>query len=355
MLAINGRFYLQPLEGVQRFARGVVEELAQIRSDVVILMPANATVEQLPEGVDVREFGRLRSHAWEQVDLVRELKRMGNPLLLSLTNSGPLTYKNQIVTHHDVTYASYPGNYRRSMLRWYRFLTPRLLRSARHTITVSEFSKQEISRHYGLPLNKIAVIYNAPDEEFVANGSQNFSVSDMSDPFALAVTSLGENKNFPGLVRGFLAASEKTEDLILKVVGVAPERALGKHPELEIPSDKIRLLGRVSEEELRGLYRDAEFFVSSSLYEGFCIPLVEAQASRTPVAAAAIPTALEVLADSAHFFEPGSDLAISEAFQRMHNDPSLRSALRASGCANMERFTWKRSAETLNELLATLE
>src|SRR6266849_2662632 len=102
-LAINGRFLGQALSGVQRYAGAMIRALDEILSEagtegfgpVELLMPAGC---QAPAGLKVvrpRRVGRLRGHAWEQIDLAWSAREAA---LVNLTNSAPIAHRRQIVT-----------------------------------------------------------------------------------------------------------------------------------------------------------------------------------------------------------------------------------------------------------------
>ena len=176
---VNGRFLAQELTGVQRFAGSVLSALSEFRDDLVVVVPQGCT---LPAGVAAEVAGTSQGHLWEQVDLVRHLRGRGEPLLLNLTNTGPLRYRNQVVTHHDISYLRHPQSYSWKFRTSYRLAIPRLLNSARAIITVSSFSKREIAEQYGLPPDKITVVPNAVDDRFRARATSEAGTGSTFSP-----------------------------------------------------------------------------------------------------------------------------------------------------------------------------
>src|SRR5690554_1452622 len=104
MIVINARFLSQEIRGVQRFAEQISLELNGLRDDLVFVAPRDIRLHRSAQQLDVRRIGRHRGHLWEQLDLPLWLTRQGNPPLVSLCNTAPLAYRNQIATHHDITY-----------------------------------------------------------------------------------------------------------------------------------------------------------------------------------------------------------------------------------------------------------
>ena len=110
-VVINGRFLSQSLTGVQRFARGIVRELQLLRDDFVVVAPGGAEILDDYAGITATKVGRRSGHAWEQAELPAFARR-NRALLLNLCNTAPITYRNQIVSHHDIAYVRRPESFR---------------------------------------------------------------------------------------------------------------------------------------------------------------------------------------------------------------------------------------------------
>jgi hypothetical protein len=145
--AVNGRYLVQQLTGQQRYAREIVARLAD-RMDIVAPPAA---------------LKGMRGHLWEQVALPR---RVLGSLLWSPSTTGPLTVRRQVVTIHDCAFFDQAHCFSRAFVTWYQFLVPRLARLARRIVTVSNFSKQRIVEHCGVPPEKVAVVYSGVGAHF---------------------------------------------------------------------------------------------------------------------------------------------------------------------------------------------
>ena len=87
-------------------------------------------------------------------------------LLINFCNTAPVAYRNQIVTHHDIGYVRYPESYSRSFRYFYRTASRFFLRKSRSVLSVSEFSKTELTSYYGIDRQRILVVPNAAGDEF---------------------------------------------------------------------------------------------------------------------------------------------------------------------------------------------
>ncbi|QJW56699.1 Glycogen synthase [Serratia plymuthica] len=349
MIYINARFLTQELTGVQRFAEQISLALNDIRDDVVFLVPQGVKRNDLLNKVKFEEVGKRQGHLWEQLDLPAYLKRKGSPILLNLCSTAPIFYRNQIVTHHDVTYKRYPTSFSRKFRLLYSFLIPVMLKNSKKVITVSEFSRDEINDVYRCPKEKIAIVYNAVSGDFSKNGIEKKS------NYLLAVSSPNYHKNFHGMLEAF-STLNKDSGISLKIIGKsATTFAAQDFSKLISDSDEIQFMGRVDDKQLIELYQNALAFVFPSFYEGFGIPPLEAQACGCPVIAAKAASMPEVLADSVVYFDPNNVSDIATAMKRIIAEQQLRDDLIAKGDKNVTRFSWHGSAESVDQIIREVE
>lgn len=347
-VVVNCRFLTRPTTGVERFAEGLITELADLRGDLALVAPreGNLRRDELG-GLAVERLGALSGHAWEQVSLRHELRRRGRPLLLSLANTGPVGYRRQLVAVHDVTHRRHPESYSWSFRTLYAMITPRLVRDSAAIVTVSDFSRQELTALYS-PTAPITVIPNAvggwikhgasppPDQLFLAS-------------FFLVVGSPNAHKNLTVVYDAFREYQARGGRSGLVVVG-------SSHRSFAIAdaqkAEGVTALGRVSDDTLGWLYSHACAFIFPSLYEGFGIPPLEAQAAGTPVIASDIDAVREALEPaSALWFSPTDPLSLADAMDRMDADHGLRERLVQEGEKNVARFSWRKSAELLSKAI----
>jgi glycosyltransferase involved in cell wall biosynthesis len=216
----------------------------------------------------------------------------------------------------------------------YARLERRSARRADRVLTISESAKDDIARVHGVPPARIDVTYlGAPAVEQGAK--------EAGDWF-LFVGGTERRKGLRSVLEAF--ASADLGDARLKVVGSHERSALydGRDDLPDVPG--VEWLGHVSPAELDALYRDALALVFPSTYEGFGLPVVEAQARRTPVIATNTSSIPEVVRDAGILVEPGDTAALAREMERVRSDPALRARLADAGVRNVEDFTWERTA-----------
>lgn len=341
-VVVNGRFLTHTPTGVQRFAREITRALAELRPVIVLAPPGDLIDAEL--GAEVVQVGRGGGHLWEQVWLPHHLRHLGSPLLLGLANTGPVTYRRQIVTCHDIIWVRHPESFARSFRLLYAAMTPPLLQRSLGVLTVSAFSAREIAEHFGLDPRRITVVPNAVSPDFRADGPAH----DDGTPYVLAVSSPNRHKNFDALMAAFDSA-DLTHIRRLVIVG-HQARAFDTRPD-PASSPRTRFVGRVDDDELQRLYRGATAFAFPSLYEGFGIPPLEAQRMGTPVLAARSASLPEVLGDSALWVDPLEVDDIRRGLEALDRDPALREDLARRGRANEARFSWSSSARRVSDAI----
>lgn len=350
MLIINARFLTQDITGVQRFSIEISRQLKKLDcKDIIFVSPYNTMDKNLASELNVKIIGTRTGHLWEQIDLPRYLMQINNPLVLNLANTAPVFYKNKIVVVHDVAYERFPQTFDWKFRLFYKLIIPKIIKSSQHIFTVSEFSKCEIIKLYGANKNSISVIYNSVSDNF------NNQKSSKKEKYLLAVSSLNYQKNFHSLIKAFNLIIDKSIKLYL-VGSINKNFAdLSLIKDIEKNSN-IVFKGRVDEDELIRLYSNAICFVYPSLYEGFGIPPLEAQACGTPVICSNAASLAEVGGKgSVLYVDPYSIEDIKNKMELLLSDKTLQDELVKKGFENIKRFSWKKSAQKIIQVIEGLK
>ncbi|MCB0045210.1 MAG: glycosyltransferase family 4 protein [Caldilineaceae bacterium] len=264
-----------------------------------------------------------------------------------------------VVTIHDLGYRFLPQAHSRRQ-RWYLELGTRWsARQAERVICVSRSTAQDLHAEYGTPWRKIEVIYEAAaPPPLLLSPAEIQSVRrewGLTRPFALYVGTLQPRKNLLRLIDAFtkLAEAGKMEhDLVLAGnPGWLSEPILARIRAHSL-AGRIHLPGYVSDQQRGALLQAAAFFCFPSLYEGFGLPVLEAQQIGVPVMTSNNSSLPEVAGDAALLIDPTDVDAMAAAMLRLSRDEALRADLIAAGYENVKRFSWDKAAA---ETLAVLE
>jgi glycosyltransferase involved in cell wall biosynthesis len=255
---------------------------------------------------------------------------------------------------HDLNFEEYPKHLPPLLSKYYRYFFPKFARRARRLATVSEFSKKDISKRYGVPEAKIDVVYNGVNEVFKPMGEAFIdeirSRYSEGKPYFLFVGSIHPRKNLLNQLLAFFEFRKQT-NFQFKFLIIGAEFYGGKDLKEKIADspyvgDAI-FLGRQSAEELRFLYASAFALMYVSYFEGFGIPLLEAMRSGVPAITSVTTSMPEVGGEAALYADPDSPIEIAARMKQLAQDEELRANLISAGLKRSEKFSWDKTSEDL--------
>lgn len=334
---VNARAAGRPrLSGVERWAGELSVRLPALRPD-------RYAVAHPPKALSLRA-----GQAWEQVALPLHARRSGVQTLLNPANLAPLAFAGNVVVVHDAAALVHPEWYSTAYAGWQRRMLPAIVRRARHVITVSQFSRDEIVVATGVDPARVTVVAGGVDERFGraddAAGRRAADAFDLRRPFVLALGGVQARKN-PGVLADVARAVADRADVVLA----------GAHRSLQgsvrVP-DGVRSVGYVPEALLPGLYAAATVVVVASLHEGFGLPALEAMAAGTPVVASDRGALAETCGEAGVLVDPSRPADVAEAVRDVLDDDALQQRLRSAGRERAAEFDWARTAQAVD---ATVE
>ncbi len=334
------------MTGVNRFAFEICKALYRLGANILVVAP-HRILPSYQTDFPLKKWGILSGPAWEMTELPVFLRLNHNPLLLSFSGLGPLFYRRQIITIHDLAYLENPAWYSKTYYRFYKFCTPVIAGNAMKVLTVSNFSGSEINRRLGIEAGKIEVVSNAVDFTAVRPVKPQAAVG---KKFILSVGSLDPRKNLPVIIDAF-RQSGLSGDYELVLVGKG-DKIFRMVSEQKVDAN---LAGYVTDEELVWLYSNASLFVYPSLFEGFGIPPLEAMTLNCPVILSDIPVFRELYDGAALFVDPHDPEGIAEAMNRVVSDDGLRLKLVRDGALRASEFSWEKSAGVVLDIIGKAE
>jgi len=264
------------------------------------------------------------------------------------------TKVKQLGVIHDLNFEHYPQDLPTVLRRYYKKHFPLFAKKANHIITVSQFSKQDIIKQYGLEENKITVAYNGGSDKFrPLSISKQLDVkkkySDNVDYFVY-VGALHARKNTERLLQAFdQFKSETNSELKLIIVGeklFKSEKDTSDFEKLRHKKDVI-FTGHLPIENVVEIVASAKGLLLVSYFEGFGIPLVEAMRCGIPVITSNVTSLPEVVGDCGLIVNPFSVKDIAKAMKTLVGDTELQKTLREKGLERSKLFSWQKSSEII--------
>jgi len=290
---------------------------------------------------------------WEQSILpVSAIRSSIDVLFCPNANNPFLTYNTPtVVCVHDIlNYLGYSP--------WYytvlqRFRVPLSLRTADSIITVSEFTKRELTSRLNIKESKINVVHSGVDDVFFQ--SEEGKKIQVPDQYILFVGGAHKRKNIDGVVEAFKRLKQR-EDIPheLLLVGPSPRSTYDDTgidwSDIESDPDIVPA-GYVSQRELKYIYGNADTFVFPSYYEGFGLPPLEAMACGTPVVASDRAALPEILGDAAEYVDPDSTTEIASGIAKLLGNDKLRAKRSKAGQKQAEQYRWDSAIDSYQSIL----
>ncbi len=304
---------------------------------------------------------------WTHIGLSWEMMRHAPDLLFVPAHVLPLVHpRRSVVTVHDLGYHHFPEAHTLWQRHYLEWSTRFALKHASRLIAVSQATKDDLIKIYGADERKVSVVYHGlipPSPNPFPRSAAYFAVPEqgrvrvgvsrarfnLPQKYLIAIGTVQPRKNYARLIEAFSSLDLPRECVALVIVG---KFGWGSAKiEAQAQRAGVVLTGHLREAEMFELLSGATMFVLPSLYEGFGMTILEAQAAGVPVITSHSSSCPEVAGEGALLVDPLDTHAIAEAIQRLWRDDALRQSLIRKGFENLQRFSWERCArETLSVL-----
>lgn len=364
IIAVNTRLLIQgKLEGIGWFTR---ETLSRITRDhpehqfLFIFDRPYANEFIFSENVTPIVLSPPTRHPilwyiWFEFQIPRILKKYKADLFFSPDGYLSLNSRvNQLAAIHDINFAHRPKDLPWLKAAYYNHFFPRFARKAKRIVTVSFFSKEDITRTYKISNDKIDVVYNGVNTIYTPTSEEERmeakTTYSADKDYFLFIGSLHPRKNICGLLRAYDAFRTLVEsDVKLLIVG----ESMFKTNDIELTYEGMRFrddvvfTGRLNNDELHQVLGAALALTFIPFFEGFGIPIIEAMSTGVPVICSNTTSLPEVGGSAVFYVDPFSLNQIKDGMIRIFQEKELRDSLIEKGFVQKDKFSWDKTADLL--------
>ncbi|MDQ3098711.1 MAG: glycosyltransferase family 4 protein [bacterium] len=318
--------------------------------------------KQLPTSQNYRLVVIRHKRFWTQLGLAREIWKHPPDVLFVPAHTLPVIRRRKIktvVTIHDLGYEYLPQYHQFPQKLWLNRSTEYAVSHAHKLIAVSEATKDDlIHKLHAIP-DRISVIYegfgwdNLYKQQISKPGDALLTHYALSSQYLFFLGTVQPRKNLIRVIQAFSLLLKNPHikdhypDLKLALAGKKgwlSDDIYCEPKRLEI-EDRVLFLGHISDLDAMSLLKGALCFVFPSLFEGFGLPIIEAQALGTPVVTSNKKPMTEIGADACEYVNPEDVQNIADGILKVIKDSQYSSLLRKKGLLNVQRFSWRKAAE----------
>lgn len=361
-IAINTRFLLPgPMEGLGRYTYEVARRLVQAHPeheflfffdrpyDKRFLFDKNVQAVVLPPPARHPVLW----YIWFEYSVRRALKKYQPDVFFSPDGYLSLRARTPtVMVVHDLAFEHFPEAIPFLVRHFYKFYSPRYCRRADHLLAVSEYTRKDIQKQYGIAEDRITTCGNGCRNGFspLPETERQLARQQYAEgrPYFLYVGAVHPRKNTHRLIEAFSLFKQKTGAPIKLLLAGRFAWQTGPVKEaFEVSAFQkdIHFLGFVPDEELPRLIGAAFSFVYPSLFEGFGLPLLEAMHCDVPVISSLSSSLPEVAGDAALLVDPMNARQLADALRRLYEEEGLRQNLIEKGKKQRQKFSWDKTAE----------
>ena len=302
-------------------------------------------------------------YIWFEFSVKKALKKYNADIFFSPDGYLSLSSKvKQIITIHDINFEHNPKDVGWLVRKYLCHFFPKFAKKADHILTVSDYSKNDISKAYAIPSEKITSIWNSASDIFrpleASEREETLDLFANGKPYFLFVGALSPRKNIQRLIQAFqlFKVQNPSNETQLLIVGEELWNKATANLKIEEHVKKqIHFTGYVNLKDLALLMGAAKVFTYVPYFEGFGIPLVEAMKCGTPILAGNKTSLPEVANDAALYCDPFDVEDIAAKLTLLESDDAQQQMLSQKGLERAKLFSWDESAKAIWEVICSFE
>lgn len=372
-IGFDAKKIVNNLTGIGNYSRGTVNALAaRYPENQYILFAPNKGNEQCTDRLQPhtcittvypQSDWRLPQEWWRCHDIVKDIARNRVDIFHGLSNELPFGIRRaqckSVVTIHDLIFLRYPQTYDPISRRLLKIKTLYACQKADRIIAISQRTKQDIMEFYGIPEDKIEVVYQGCDRIFYRTTStdeilairKRYSLP--SNNYLLCVGTFEPRKNQLSILKS-LTLAEDDIHLVLVSKPTKHQSVIEEHIKRLGLQQRVHILNNVSNPDLPALYQGATAFIYLSWFEGFGIPILEALVSGTPVVAATGSCLEEAGGPDSLYCDPFDYQQVAAFINELIHHHEKRERMTTAGKKYAERFSEQKIAQQLQSIYQRL-
>lgn len=364
LIGIDGsRAFLKDRTGIEEYSYRVIKNLADKlkKHEIILYIRKNQKIDfALPKNWKIKTIHFY--YLWTQLGLSLEMLFYPVDVLFVPAHTVPIIHpKNTIVTIHGLEYEFCPNAYSFWEKIYMRCSIKKSCQWTSSIIAVSNNTKMDLMRLYNVDGKKIQVIYegcNNNDKFTISNFQSNPNLQnsnlEINSKFLLFIGRLEERKNIIGTIKAFEILKEQYKIphklFLAGKPGFGYEKIKNEIANVNCRKDIIEL-GFIDKNKKTELLEKADIFIFPSFYEGFGLPILEAQLSGVPVVTSGVSSIPEVANGSAILVDPNNSEDIADAVYKLISDENFRQEIIKKGQENVLRFSWEKCAKEIAQVL----
>ena len=288
---------------------------------------------------------------WYNIKIPAILKKYKANVFVSFDFCSLTTKVPQCIIIHDLSFLFYPS---KSLAFFYKKFTPRSLEKSKAIVTVSEFSKENISKQYKINEEKITVVYNSVDENFSPiNIEERENIKEKyagGNEYFIYKGELRTENNLVNLLKAFSAFKKRQKSgmqLLMLIDNNSAYEKLVESLRLFRFKDEVKLLIDLPASEIVKAISAAYAFVYPSFFEGFPKQIIEAMRCEVPVITSSTSAMPEICGDAALYFDPKNFKEIAVQMMLLFKDEALRKNLIEKGKMQAKKYSWNKTSQLL--------
>lgn len=342
-----------------------LQKMDHLNEYFIFVSPGEDLCLQETDNVHIIEVKCPTYPLWEQIALPKAVAKIKPDVLHCTSNTAPINCPIPLIlTLHDIIFLEprQDGNkswYQNMGWHYRRLIVPRILSKCKKIITVSNFERNRIQKELNLPNGQITTVYNGYSQYFHPM-TDTFSISKKyinKKEFIFFLGNTDPKKNVPRTLKAYsiyLSKSKEKKPLLIADLTEDKLDLILKEQQIENIKPYLSFPGYIPNTDLPYLYNDSFAFLYTSLRESFGIPMLEAMACGTPVIASNTSAIPEIIGENGLLVNPFEENDIANMLLKLEEDRVFYSNTIQYGLNRINKFSWKKSAEELMKIYASI-